>query len=358
MKYRTATLLATESQSGAGTKTIDVNVADIISRILIRWGVTKTHSGMDSYPHKDITKIELVDGSDVLHGMDGGENQALCIFDRRCPTMNEGININANEVWSSYGIDFGRYLFDPMLALDPKRFKNLQLKITFDSNVCDTGVSAGNLAVFLECFDEKLVTPMGFLSAKEIYNAVPPSSGYRYIDLPTDRTIRRLIIQGYLSAYEPWYTVNEARLDEDNDKRVVFDWNMEEYFKFRQSIDPMVRERGVVEASTTGRVHYATPTDFWATFMWLPAGSTQYWYQDQYGRGGYFKCYSATDNESRGEIFGWLPNHCFNIPFGDPQDPTDWYDVSKIGNLRLRLKVGTYSASAAMAVILQQLRKY
>ena len=358
MKYRTATLLATESQSGAGTKTIDVNVADVISRMIIRWGVTKTKVGMDSYPHKDITKIELVDGSDVLHSMNGGQNQALCIFDRKCPTMNEGVNIDANEVWSSYGIDFGRYLFDPLFAFDPKRFKNPQLKITYDSNVCDTGVSAGNLAVYLECFDEKIVTPQGFLMAKEIYDALPPASGYRYVDLPTDYPLRRLIIQGYLSAYEPWYTVSEARLDEDNDKRVVFDWNMEEYFKLCMSRDPRIVEPAIMQPQGGGNAHFATPTDYWASLITQGQDAGDQAGTGASGKGGYWLVKSGGSSQAQAIATGWLPNHCFNFPFGDPQDNTDWYDVTKVGSLRLRLKVGTYSASAAMAVVMQQLRKY
>ncbi|KKK87598.1 hypothetical protein LCGC14_2751610, partial [marine sediment metagenome] len=102
------------------------------------------------------TKIELIDGSDVLHSLDGGQNQALCIFDRKCPTMNHGQYINANSQRSLYGIDFGRFLFDKELALDPSRFRNLQLKVSYDSDISDDGVTSGSLEVWADLFDEKV----------------------------------------------------------------------------------------------------------------------------------------------------------------------------------------------------------
>lgn len=359
MNYRTATLLATESLSGSGTKTIDINVADIISRMIIHWGITKSATGMQSYCHKDITKIELVDGSEVLHSLDGGQNQALCIFDRKAPCLNEGIYIGANEQLSFYGIDFGRYLFDPLLAFDPKKFRNPQLKISYDSNVSDTGVSAGNLAVTLELFDEKVVSPMGFLSAKQLYSYTPASNGaYEYILLPTDRVIRRMLIQGYAKAFEPWYQVNAARLDEDNDKRVVFDWDMEEYFKVRQSFDPMIQEPAIFQSNPGGQDIYITPTDYWAHVVGVCSTSGSTWGYTTSGKGGYIDIVGSTSIEVRGLALGWLPNHCFNFPFGEPQDIGDWYDVTKVGSLRLRLKSGAGYSGSECAVVLQQLRKY
>ena len=107
MKYRTATLMAEADQTdGAGTKVIDINIQDIISRIVIYWKITKSVSYMMSYCHTDITKIELIDGSEVLHSLNGGQNQALCIYDRKIGSMNHGQYIGANSQRSFYAIDF------------------------------------------------------------------------------------------------------------------------------------------------------------------------------------------------------------------------------------------------------------
>ena len=359
MNYRTAQLLAATDVGASGTKVIDLNIADIISRINIRWQIMKVGADMNSYPHKDITKIELVDGSDVLHSLNGGQNQALCIYDRKAPTMLEGGIISANNQISYYGIDFGRFLFDPNLAFDPTKFKNPQLKISYNEAVSDTGASANELEVWAECFDEKVPSPMGFLSAKEHYSYTPAASGvYEYIQLPTDYLLRKMLIQGYKAQYEPWYQISDAKLDEDNDKRIPFDWNMEKYYQIRKLQDVPLQELISFLASTSGTTLYLTPTDYWAIMTGTPRTSTDNLYQNQPGKGGHFVTISGTQSEISTIVTGWLPNHCFQFPFGDQTDPDDWYDVTKIGSLRLRLKSGAGYASSACAVILQQLRPY
>jgi hypothetical protein len=327
---------------------------------MLDWRITKASANldMDSYPHKDITKIELVDGSDVLHSLDGGQNQALCIFDRKAPTMNYGTYIYANSQISLYGIDFGRYLWDPVLALDPTRFKSLQLKVTFDENVSDTSAEVNALRVWAECFDEKVISPMGFLSAKNFESwSLSAAAAYHYIDLPTDLVIRKMIIQGYKSATCPSSQAAEARLNEDNDKRVVFDWDLENYQIQRMGIDPPVEEIIASQVVTSGADLYLTPTNYWALLEGTMYGNPYPVYNYAVAQGGHFSIKGEATGQFSGICRGWLPNHCTQFPFGDQQDIEDWYDVTKIGSLRLRLKSGT-STSGNVDTILQQLRKY
>jgi len=362
MNYRTAIILAAQDLvSASGTKTIDLNISDIISRIIIRWQVTKSISYMNSYAHSDILKIELVDGSDVLHSLNGGQNQALCIYDRKVPTMLEGGIIGANAQISHYGIDFGRFLFDPVLAFDPKQFRNPQLKITYNEALSDTGNEANELEIWAECFDEKVVSPMGFLSAKEHHSYTPASSGvYEYIQLPTDRVIRKMLIQGYLADHEPWYQVAEAKLDEDNDKRIPFDWNLEKYYQVRKSRDLMVMDSIATQLEVTARAYYLTPTDYWAGLILQNTDPSYSAGVPYVGAGGVFSCSVAGGGgtENNGISHGWLPNHCFQFPFGDQQDMADWYDATKVGSLRLRLKSGGGYSGSDIATVIQQLRSY
>uniref|UniRef100_A0A6M3LVH1 Uncharacterized protein n=1 Tax=viral metagenome TaxID=1070528 RepID=A0A6M3LVH1_9ZZZZ len=358
MNYRTATILAEKSLSGAGTETIDVNVRDIISRLALTWKITPSKHGMDSYPHKDITKIELVDGSDVLHSMDGGQNQALCIYDRKVPTMNYGQHQHNLSQLANFGIDFGRFLYDPGLALDPTKFRNLQLKVSYDSDVADTGVTSGNLEVRAEIFDEKIVSPIGFLMSKMHHDRTPPASGYWYVDLPTDFPLRKMLVQGYQAAYEPWYQVSEVRLDEDNEKRIPLDWELETYYRKMVGIWAAVEEGIAVKPTTGVQYYYVTPSDYWVQVMLANMTATTQ-IQANPVRGGKIGLTSEEISQTAvGMVRGYLPNHCFEFPFGDQMDMADWYDVTRLGNLRLRMEAGGGGASGTVAVILQQLRRY
>ncbi len=359
MNYRIAKLLAETNYTAAATKTLDINVKDIISRIVIGWRVTKSKYGMDSYPHRDITKIELVDGSEVLHSLNGGENQALCIYDRKQDSMNHGQHTNGNAEYSAYGIDFGRYLGDPFYAFDPSRFTNPQLKVTFNFAVADTGATSGNLEVWAYMFDEKAVNPVGFLSAREIKDFTISAAGvYDYVDLPVDKIFRKLFVQGYASGVEPWKQVIEARLSEDSDKRVPFDWDLEDMHRTQKGEIPMVQEELVGNAQAGGVDHYVTPTDYYGNFAGHAVATDQVVYIGTYMQGGKVTLYASSGNpEVLGIVHGYLPNHVFEFPFGDPLDPADWFDVTRVGSLELRVKTGT-ATSGNIRTFVQQLRSY
>lgn len=360
MNYRTVKLLDAEDVGAAGTKTIPVNVKDIISRIDITFKTTKSKDGMDSYTHKNITRIELVDGSDKLFALDGGQAQALAIYDRKCPTLQHGQHIIACSEFDVFPIDFGRYLHDPELAFDPTKFSNPQLKVTYDENVADTGVDANELEVIARCFDEKVPSPVGFLMSTEHWNnAMGDENSYKYVDLPTDHPIRKLLLQGYRKSYEPWDVISEARLNEDGGKREPFDWELETYARMMKGVWTPVIEDIIGKAATDGsQVFYVTPTDYY-TIAVINSWGDDYIYRETVRGGGYIKPYSKTSQRQfQGIVKGFLPNHCFEFPFGNPMDMADWYDVTTKGSVRLRLKAGGSGTSGTGAVVLQQLRRY
>lgn len=359
MNYRITKILPEKTLTGAGTETITINIKDIISRLTIAWRISKSAHGMNSYPYKDITKIELVDGSDVLFSMDGGECQALCIYDRKCPTMNHGQALSASSQYSTYGIDFGRYLHDPELAFDPTKFNNPQLKVSYDVDVSDTGNATGYLEVWADCFDEKLISPIGFLMSKEHWSGAKPTSGYEYIALPTDYPIRKMLIKAYVAGAEPWYQVDKARIDEDHEKRIPFDWDdLEDYYRVMKGVWTPVEELLVgVCATGGGYVFYVTPTDYYLKQAFNVIGDG-YVQLTNYGQGGKITpIASAGSPFFMGVVSGYLPNHCFEFPFGNPMDMDDWYDVTKLGSCRLRIEAGSGGATDT-GIVLQQLRRY
>lgn len=358
MNYRNTTVLAEKTLTTSGTETIPITVKDIISRITIIWQTLMSKHGMDSWCYGDVTKIELVDGSDVLHSMDGAENMALCLYDRKVSTMKGEVWLNTCRGISIYGIDFGRFLNDPLLAFDPSKFTNPQLKISYNVAVMDTDATYGYLSVFADCFDEKVVNPIGFLMSKEVWSAVKPTDGYESIILPTDYPYRKMLLKIFKSAYEPYDLVDEVRLDEDNQKRIPFDFNLEDYFHMMKGQWTPIADRIYGVGGNTGnRVFYVTPSGYYNIAAGKIVGDG-YWRTENLQRGGVFTPYTSTAAPFfQAIVEGYLPNHCVEFPLGNPMDIDDWYDVTRVGSLRLRLHAGDTDLTDC-GVVLQQLRRY
>lgn len=357
-KYRIATLQA-ETAGTAGTDVIPINIKEPISRIQIKLNILRGSSGMSTHPSADMTKIELVDGSDVLFSMTGAECQALCIYDRESGSMCKGNHINSNGEVSNYGLDFGRFLYDKMLALDPTKFDNLQLKITYTLTTCDTLGASGTIEVRAWVFDEEKITPSGFLMSKEIYSyTCGAENSYEYIDFPLDYPIRKLIFRAYRDDYQPCDQIKEFMIDENTGENIVMQWGTETYLEFMRGGTwvPLYEQ---VQIFTSGASNfYTTPTNFWCNFMWTNIGTTGKPYCNSYGAGGKFYMVSDAAYSINGVASGYLPNHCFEVRFGDPQIIDDWYDTAGKKQVRLRLKAGSSTTNGTAQVVLQQYRTY
>ncbi len=122
MQTRVATILSPEDLGASGTKVIDITLQDVISRIMISFKATNVSEVMGEHPAANVVKVELVDGSDVLFSLSGLQAQAINFFDRQQKPYSYIDDIAAHNQTSVIGIDFGRFLYDPMMAFDPKKF--------------------------------------------------------------------------------------------------------------------------------------------------------------------------------------------------------------------------------------------
>lgn len=359
MNYRISDILAEKSITANVTETIDLKIADIISRLDITYRCAPSVHTMSAPSHKMVTKIEIVDGSDVLFSLDGGQCQALNIYDRKVGSMSHGQHIASLSDFQTYGIDFGKFLWDNELAFDPDKFKNPQLKVTLDVDAIGGTPTSMYLRVRGHLFDEKVVTPSGFLMSKEHFSYTPAtSSAYEYVELPQDYPIKRLLVQGYRLDYEPWYVISEVKLDEDNEKKIPFDVEIEDYVRRRKGIDSPVEEALIVRGGVSAEKYYTTPTSYY-TPVSLACYQEKTVFMDPTPRaGGLAIKSSGTEAHVFGIVRGELPNHCINFPFGDQMDSGDWYDTSKLSKARVRLKCGTGNANNTAAIVLQQLRPY
>ena len=362
MNYRLSQILSTTTLTDNRTDSYDINVSDPISRITLMLRGTNADSVPDGHPAKGISKIELVDGSDVLYSLSGEEAQAVDFYDTGITPLNVVSYVSAN-IWTGiFNLNFGRYLWDPMLALDPKRFKNLQLKVTHkvgDTAGSSTTNTTSSLIIHAHCFDEKKVSPSGFLMNKEIYAYTIGAIGsYEYIDLPTDYIIRRMMIQALYVGYDVGTVVNAFKISEDNDKRVVIDESMSAYIKL---VTPEYGkwEEPLVTALTTGTVAFYTAVDYeYSLGMVHTVDSDTVAGATAYPLGGRIYLTAEAGQEAVVNIEGYAPHGCVPIFVGQQSEMQDWYDVRRVGSLVARLKAGSLGGTATARLSVQQLRTY
>lgn len=358
MNHRLASVLAEESIVSNATKVIDLDMADIISRIQINVEVEMSGAVNSDHLAAVISNIEIIDGSDVLFSMSGKECQALDYYQTGIMPFNALTDRDGNDAIAVFNINFGRYLYDERLGFDPKKFRNPQLKITHDytANGSASGVARMEVRAFL--FDEKTPTPEGFLMSKEHYQFNTGTDGtYEYIDMPTDHLTRRYMIMGTAEGKFCQQVVNEIRLSEDNAKRIPYDTKVWQLLKMLHQMYPRIQEYGHFLFSTSAKVIYASPTQ---DIVVNAVGVTQ----------GNIVCPTVvptkmpvsldaiTAEGGNAQISGYDPHYSFILPCGKPDDIADWYDVTKIGSLKLRLKSGSASSGNTVEIVTEQLRKY
>ena len=139
MRWRDVVLRENHTLADSGTTILDINIVDPITALFIK---IENQNGATSCqnvrPHEDIDKIELVDGSEVIFSMSMLEAMALNFYETgRLPYFkwDEGA---AAAQYDTCLLLFGRYLGDKLLYLDPKKYKNLQLKITHSFTISGT----------------------------------------------------------------------------------------------------------------------------------------------------------------------------------------------------------------------------
>lgn len=229
MRTRSVYLLKDEAFTGAQTKIINLNVADPISRIDVLIEMTNGSAMTEASvvkPHDEFVKIEIVNGSDVLCQGSMEEWQALNFVELgKLPFMQLTLEDDAVQQEMCH-IHFGLAPNDPNHFLDPKRFKNPQIRITntFTTAANTSWAAAGHtITVIAHVIEEGVSDYKGFLSGKSIYSYTAVDGAVEVIDMPRDYPVRLVMIQSLMSGYTPQGSIQFIKLTCDADKYVPLD---------------------------------------------------------------------------------------------------------------------------------------
>ena len=356
MRHRFVEMLASESTTTAATKTIDINVKKPISRIDIRFKGTNSSSTPTAHPAVMVSKIELVDGSDVLYSLSGVESWALSFYEEKelpfaiCE-YEDNIQCCAN-----FHLNFGRWLWDKLYALDPKRFSNLQLKITHNKALGGSAPDAGTMAIHAFVFEDNPPAPKGFLMSKEIKSYTLTASAHEYTDLPRDYPYRSLLVMSHSASNSPNNQYANVKLSIDNDSRVMYnDVSTSELLKALEPEDKVVENFAGLGTGSAVTYYICSSYENYGIGIGRSASQTTLIVAQPSG-----SAINVTNDASESfgaHVDGYAPFGALDLLPYSKKEEADFFLAPSYGSIVLDLTAGS-GASGTVQIIVQQARTY
>jgi len=358
MNYRINKFFARKSYTADATIVEDINLVDPISSIII--GLESVNSTNVNLGHvsKHFSKIEIIDGSDVLFSLDGLEAEALDWYNQG-GKFRPNFNYEIMGATSRHfiGINFGRYLWDRELALDPRKFTNPQIRLTLDFDAGGNTPSAVYITMWAMLFDQRTVSPVGFLMAKELKSWAMSSTVHEYTDLPLDYPYRGIYFRPYYSEVEPSQACTNFKLSEDQDKKIPYDGELYHLINLIAERYPICEEWYNAYIPSTEVTLYVAPSEkvHGVGIKREDTGSTAAFSLSDGDGGTLHAIHSSGACNAWIHVAGYCPHSVVEFPCGMKDDMADWYDVRSLGSLKADI-TGTTTATGYL--FLQQLRSY
>jgi hypothetical protein len=366
MQPREVTLESSKTLGNSGIETINLDLDDVISELYLKFEANNGATSNKNNPiSHNITKIEVVDGSDVLFSMSGLLARSLFAHTNRQLAGEYITGMQADTPIDVIPLRFGRYLYDPDYAFNPKAFRNPQLKISWNLEtvraISATGFATGTLKeTVIARVNEQAPSPRGFLMAKDVYDWTTAGSGDERVDLPTDYPYRLLMVRGYLAGTDMRSIISNLKLSANGDKYIPFDLPSDDFCSMQYNT------LGELRSILWDILFDVTATETW--MGWSVGGSitpqnalyivaTSYFW-----KGEVYPVITKHDG-SRGDSIpavivyhGTGLENCFVYPFGRLDVPDEWLNAPGFSALKLYLTQG--AASAVASVVVQQARNY
>ena len=354
MKTRQTTIQAFQAHAAPGTDIYPIRLTDPISRLVIPYSVLIPAAARIEHMSTTFTRIVIVDGSDVLFSLNGLQTDGIArmralvaagTFEDPSPSIT---------VWGNLIIDFGRYLYDKVLAFDPTKFKNPQIQVTHNAATPVTGGVRTDYAILADIMEGLPSSPMGFLLKKETKSWLAANGAWEYSELPKDYIYRAIWLQAKTNLIGVDGHWSRAILSEDNYKRIPFDVLIDD------QVADNAAHYGLISESVTGTVSaFATPVFAAPTYGGNPLAINSIArnaLQGQNLNGGQYTIESANGTDDfRGVISGLCPHGLVVFDMGPRDEIEDWYDPRALGDLRLEV-LG--AGARTIRLVTEQLRPY
>jgi hypothetical protein len=340
----------------------DLPKEGLLGSILLRMsvdGVSGAFAATEKWRILDfLSKIEVIaDGSTIIKSLTGEVVNALSFYDQGIGNLDYWHSYATGTKWAHLLINFGRKLFDNEMGLDLSRFNNVELRITNDASSTYFGAdpSLSVLQFFLR--DAPGAAFRGHLRTEEWRKWTTVADAIEYLELPTERPIRRIIMQcipdvdsNNLSETGMWNVADDVELSLKTGVLRVF----------KGGIDDLMWEN----AWDYGRELFSAPNLYMTAdkgrrvgmgYVLMAVGGAGT--QDGAGAGTIPTLEGRrTDNTQKPETYeadtlistlvrGICPENCVVFRFDKPDDPTVYLDPQ--AQRTVKLDVHTRNASSA-----------
>jgi len=341
---RIVTLLAPTDIGAAGTRTIPINLNEQISRIMLVWNATNvTVSVMLEEIMECISRVELVDGSDVKFSTTGKQAQGINFCDTKIMPHSYAPLAVGGVFRAVASLDFGRFLWDPQFALRPATMKNPQLKITWDEDACNTAVVVNSLSVYAFVDDAPAGGGAnGYIKTREIYQYAMAANGHEYVELPVDYPIQKVLEQSLYDDHDTDTLLKHFTIDVEHGRFVPYDILAADYVDYLSEIYPEVVIPVCLDEVVTAKVLYvptAKDNRILIAYDETPFVTAQSLFAVPTFTGQIINLAASVDIQAdTGVVTGRLPQGVVPFDFGDPMVPESWLQVGGINNIRMDIE--------------------
>lgn len=363
MKTRDAVLDYQKTIKDTETYQKDLDLVEPISALELEVECTNgTTSNKGNYISDIVTKIEVVDGSEVLYSLNMSQLEALHFYKTgKMPTIFPSEWASGTQRHNVL-LMFGRYLWDRDYAFNSKSFTNPQLKVTMNkaaiAAASATAFATGDnikLTAVAKVFED-VPAPGAFLMAKQIENFTSAASGEKRIELPTDYMYRMLLGRFWIQGSDIDEIITDLKLTCDTDKFIPINRKVKQLDAAALSMFGRAELKHDVFASDSDTVRlllnkepsvvihaWNTPMNVFLNIHWA--------WSSQMAPAVFLHDGTAYPTDSTLTVLetGHALHATLPIPFGRLNEPGDWFDPKAYKKIELVLTQAVVSAVCEIA---------
>ena len=353
-----------KSLDDAGTETIGINLSDPITELLLHFRMKNgTTNNRGNTVAENVTGIEVIDGSEVLYSLDGAQAVGhTCKHYGFLPYMGLS-EIPGHTQSMNVVIPFGRFAGDPVYGFDPRKFKNPQVRLTWDNGTVrakgvDSFETGGVYVSLIANVMEDVGAFSRMLVMKEFKSWDSAVGSIEYTELPREQPYRLMLLRLEEPAYALSELASQVKLTCDAGKFIPWDARWVDFIREMMNRTKIYSYRHSWNAKNADIGYCILKQNEGVTLN--PSQPIRIWYYNNYGKGeaalggvrdAALQGITVAENLFA-NVIGWCPYRTMVHEFGDPQIPETWFPAPSYRSIRLELT--GLGAAAECTVCLQQ----